>query len=64
MPMIKKYHVALWFAGEDRAYLKMVARRIYRNGSSCLLELHSFEEADLGGKNPCDHLIDIYYTSV
>jgi hypothetical protein len=57
LPM-KKYHVALSFAGEDRAYVERVAKHLDSQG--VLVFYDKFEEATLWGKNLYTHLRDVY----
>lgn len=56
--MAKKYHVALSFAGEDRAYVGQVADALQASGADVFYD--KFEEADLWGKDLYAHLSDIY----
>lgn len=53
-----KYHVALSFAGEDRAYVEKVATQIRADGVDVFYDL--FEEADLWGKDLYSHFSDVY----
>lgn len=53
-----KYHVALSFAGEDRAYVERVATALREEGVDVFYDL--FEEADLWGKDLYAHLSDVY----
>ena len=48
LPM-RKYHVPLSFAGEDRAYVEKVATLLVSEGVSVFYD--KFEEATLWGKN-------------
>ncbi len=57
LPM-QKYHVALSFAGEDRAYVERVAKHLDSQG--VLVFYDKFEEATLWGKNLYTHLRDVY----
>src|ERR1039458_2519914 len=57
LPM-RKYHVALSFAGEDRAYVEKVATLLVSEGVSVFYD--KFEEATLWGKNLYTHLNDVY----
>jgi hypothetical protein len=54
----KKYHVALSFAGEDRAYVEKVATQLVAEGVTVFYD--RFEEATLWGKNLYTHLNDVY----
>lgn len=54
----KEYDVALSFAGEDRAYVEMVADSL-RNRSVRVF-YDTYEAVGLWGKNLYDHLIDVY----
>jgi hypothetical protein len=56
-----KYEVALSFAGEDRAYVQMLADGLTAKDVSVFYD--AFEKADLWGKNLYDHLIEIYQKS-
>ena len=56
--MPKKYHVALSFAGEDRAYVGQVADALQAEGVDVFYD--KFAEADLWGKDLYVHLSDIY----
>ncbi len=56
--MPEKYHVALSFAGEDRAYVGQVAEALQAEGVDVFYD--KFEEADLWGKDLYVHLSDIY----
>ncbi len=53
-----EYDVALSFAGEDRAYVEMVAESLQRKDVNVFYD--KFEDVDLWGKNLYDHLSDIY----
>jgi hypothetical protein len=55
------YEVALSFAGEDRAYVQMVADGLAARGVTAFYD--AFEKADLWGKNLYDHLIEVYQKS-
>lgn len=55
---VQKYHVALSFAGEDRAYVERVATLLKAEGVSVFYDF--FEEADLWGKDLYTHLSDVY----
>jgi len=50
----QKYHVALSFAGEDRAYVERVATQLVSEGVTVFYD--KFEEATLWGKNLYSHL--------
>ena len=54
----KKYDVALSFAGEDRAYVEMVADGLRSRGVSVFYD--RFETAKLWGKDLYEHLTSIY----
>lgn len=54
----RHYDVALSFAGEDRDYVKEVAKLLTAAGVSVFYD--QFEKALLWGKNLIDHLADIY----
>lgn len=54
----RKYHVALSFAGKDRAYVERVAQRLAAEGVSVFYD--KFEEATLWGKDLYTHLRDVY----
>lgn len=54
----EKYHVALSFAGEDRAYVERVATQLVSEGVTVFYD--KFEEATLSGKNLYTHLSDVY----
>lgn len=56
--MPKKFHVALSFAGEDRAYVDAVAKALQAYGVDVFYD--KFEEADLWGKDLYMHLSDVY----
>lgn len=56
--MSKKFHVALSFAGEDRAYVEAVAKALQGEGVDVFYD--KFEEADLWGKDLYAHLSDVY----
>lgn len=55
---MSKYHVALSFAGEDRAYVERVAAQLKINGVSVFYDM--YEEVDLWGKDLYVHLSDVY----
>jgi hypothetical protein len=55
-----KFDVALSFAGEDRAYVEMVAEQLRARGVSVFYDL--YEKADLWGKDLYTHLSDVYRT--
>ena len=54
----REYHVALSFAGENRAYVEEVANGLRAAGVNVFYD--EFEKASLWGKNLVDHLADIY----
>jgi hypothetical protein len=54
----REYHVALSFAGEDRAYVDAVAKALKAEGVDVFYD--KFEEADLWGKDLYTHLSDVY----
>jgi hypothetical protein len=54
----RKFHVALSFAGEDRAYVEAVAAALRADGVDVFYD--RFEEAELWGKDLYSHLSDIY----
>lgn len=54
----KEYEVALSFAGEDRAYVDMVADQLRARSVSVFYD--KYEEADLWGKDLYTHLIEVY----
>ena len=53
-----KFDIALSFAGEDRAYVEMVAEQLQARGVSVFYDL--YEKADLWGKDLYTHLSDVY----
>jgi hypothetical protein len=53
-----KYHVALSFAGEDRAYVEKVAKQLTSHGVNVFYD--KFEDANLWGKNLYTYLRDVY----
>jgi hypothetical protein len=53
-----KYHVALSFAGEDRAYVEQVANHLRRAGVDVFYD--KYEKVDLWGKDLFEHLSDVY----
>lgn len=53
-----QFDVALSFAGEDRAYVEMVAEQLKTRGVSVFYDL--YEKADLWGKDLYVHLTDVY----
>jgi len=55
---MKKYHVALSFAGEDRKYVEEVANHLQAASVDVFYDL--FEEEDLWGKNLYEHLTSVY----
>lgn len=58
--MVKEYHVALSFAGEDRSYVEQVADQLQTLGIRVFYD--KFEEVDLWGKDLYSHLSDVYKT--
>lgn len=56
--MAKKFHVALSFAGEDRAYVDAVAKALHSEGVDVFYD--KFEEVDLWGKDLYVRLSDVY----
>ena len=56
---MQKYHVALSFAGEDRAYVERVATLLVSEGVTPSF-YDKFEEATLLGKDLYTHLNDVY----
>jgi hypothetical protein len=55
---MKKYHVALSFAGEDRKYVDEVAKRLQKDGVKVFYD--KFEETKLWGKDLYSYFSDIY----
>lgn len=55
---MSKYHIALSFAGEDRAYVDNVANLLKSEGVDVFYDLH--EEAELWGKDLYEHLSNVY----
>ena len=55
---IRKYQVALSFAGEDRPYVDRVASALRAAGIAVFYD--AYEEASLWGKNLYDHLRRVY----
>jgi len=55
---MSKYHVALSFAGEDRAYVEKVAAELRDHGVDVFYD--KFEETKLWGKNLYTYLSEIY----
>jgi hypothetical protein len=55
---VDKYHVALSFAGEDRAYVEAVAKLLVSHGVEVFYD--KFEETNLWGKNLYTYLRDNY----
>lgn len=55
---MKKYHVALSFAGEDRNFVDNVARRLQDCGVKVFYD--KFEETNLWGKDLYTYLSDVY----
>jgi hypothetical protein len=58
MPTDRQYEVALSFAGEDRAYVEMVADQLRSRGVTVFYD--RYNEADLWGKDLYAHLVDVY----
>lgn len=58
MERIVEHDIALSFAGEDRAYVEMVAEQLKARGISVFYD--RYEEADLWGKDLYVHLADVY----
>lgn len=54
----RQYEVALSFAGEDRAYVEMVADQLQSRGVTVFYD--RYNEADLWGKDLYTHLVDVY----
>jgi hypothetical protein len=54
----REYDIALSFAGEDRAYVEMVAEQL--RARSVKFFYDRYEQADLWGKDLYTHLIDVY----
>jgi hypothetical protein len=54
----RRYHVALSFAGEDRAYVERVAAELRAGGVNAFYD--RYEEVELWGKNLYTHLSDVY----
>lgn len=52
------YEIALSFAGEDRAYVEMVARFLKSHGVSLFYD--NYEQTDLWGKDLYGHLSNVY----
>jgi len=55
---VVEYEIALSFAGEDRAYVEMVADQLMARGVSVFYD--RYEEADLWGRDLYVHLADVY----
>lgn len=55
---MKKYHVALSFAGEDRNYVEKVAKHLQANGVGVFYD--KFEDIKLWGKDLYTYLSDVY----
>ena len=55
---MKKYHVALSFAGEDRKYVEKVAKRLQAAGVEVFYD--KFEDTKLWGKDLYTYLSDVY----
>lgn len=53
-----EYDVAFSFAGEDRAYVEMVAEQLTARQISVFYD--SYEEVDMWGKDLYDHLVEVY----
>ena len=56
--MQEQYDIALSFAGEDRAYVEMVAEQLKARNISVFYDL--YEEENLWGKDLYVHLTDLY----
>lgn len=56
--MIKKYDVAISFAGEDRAIAQDIAAELKSKG--IVIFYDDYEKADLWGKDLYEHLISVY----
>jgi hypothetical protein len=54
----RKYDVALSFAGEDRAYVEMVAEQLTARDVSVFYD--KYEGADLWGRDLYEHLTEVY----
>lgn len=59
---MKKYHVALSFAGEDREYVENVAKNLRAEGVNVFYD--KFEEVDLWGKDLYSHLSEVYRSAL
>ncbi len=55
---MKKYHVALSFAGEDRSYVERVAKQLQEKGVKVFYD--KFEETNLWGKDLYTYFSDVY----
>jgi hypothetical protein len=55
---MKKYHIALSFAGEDRGYVDKVAKALQAEGVEVFYD--KFEETKLWGKDLYTYLSDVY----
>jgi hypothetical protein len=55
---MKKYHVALSFAGEDREYVDQVAKCLQAKGVQVFYD--KFEDTKLWGKDLYTYLSDVY----
>jgi len=55
---MKKYHIALSFAGEDRRYVEEVANHLQAAGVDVFYDM--FEEEELWGKDLYEHLTSVY----
>jgi hypothetical protein len=58
----KNYEIALSFAGEDRAYVEMVADGLRGRGVTVFYD--DYEKVEIWGKNLYEHLISVYSPSV
>jgi len=58
MERMVEHDIALSFAGEDRAYVDMVAEQLKARGVSVFYD--RYKEADLWGKDLYTHLADVY----
>ncbi len=56
----KQFEVALSFAGEDRAYVELVADELRDRGVTIFYD--RYQESDLWGKDLYTHLVDVYMT--
>lgn len=55
---MQRFEVALSFAGEDRAYVEMVARFLQAHGASLFYD--DYQQTDLWGKDLYSHLSTVY----